>query len=240
MVVFKGRVDPNVVRVPLRSEAELVASSGEYSNGISMLTHEEIVRYQVLESHLESSLEPVASFSAYDSTSQLRTYSLQRHVPFKQDLRIMYSWVRYEKATLDSLREMIDRIRTLIKTNGLIPDLAGKHNVVMNGDNRAKLIDINNIRPLLSRDAWSSHGDAELRANWHHVLNTGGVKRFINPAYLDDKNYPVADVSLLVMRNWEQILGKSAAELNADEYYGLISNDTPRERLLNFFLHSDL
>lgn len=240
MVVFKDRAGHGVVRVPLRSEPELVAKSGEYQNGVSNLTHDEITRYHLLEDRLGGCLAPVAPFYAYDSSGQLRTYSLQRYTPFTRDLRTIDTWENPETATKDSLRELIDRIRLLIKETGLIPDLAGANNVVMNGGNRAKLIDVNNIQPLLSREEWSNRSEAELRQDWHRVISHRVMKDYISPGYLDDKGYPVADASVLVMRNWEKILGKRDADLDKDEVYGVIADGTMRDRLLSFFLHSDL
>lgn len=240
MVVFKARAGNAVIRVPLRSEEELVANSGEYKNGVSVLTHEEIEQYEKMEEHLGASLVPVSPFYSYDANGNLRTYSTQRFVRVKKDLRIINTWDPIENTTRDSLAELIHGVRKLIKACGLIPDLAGQNNVVLDARNKAKLIDVNNINTLLDRNSWSNYSDAELREKWHEVLSRHGVKRFINPKYLDDKNYPVADVSLLVMRNWEMILGKRDAELDQDEIYGLIAYGTRRERLLSFFLHPDL
>ena len=239
MVVFKARAGNAVIRVPLRSEEELVASSGEHKNGVSVLTHKEIEQYEKMEEHLGASLVPVSPFYANDSEGRLRTYSIQRYVAVKKDLRTLYTWEPIESTTKDSLAELINGIRRLIKACGLIPDLAGENNVVLDSNNKAKLIDVNNINPLLDRKNWSHFSDAELKERQHEILSLSGVKRFINPKYLDDKNYPMADISLLVMRNWEKVLGKRTTELNQDEIYGLIADGTRRDRLLSFFLNSD-
>jgi hypothetical protein len=88
---------------------------------------------------------------------------------------------------LDNLASFVDRIKTIVRRTGAIPDLAGVGNLIMTPSGGIKLVDINNISKL-STD--------------HHIP-------------IDDKGYPVSDKSIQALYRMEtRILGRSINPAN--------------------------
>jgi hypothetical protein len=74
----------------------------------------------------------------------------------------------FGRRLLEELDAFVTRVQRLMHGTGLVPDLAGTRNLLVTGDGRLHLVDINNIHPL----------------------------NFGETVPLDDKGYPVMDKSI--------------------------------------------
>ena len=75
----------------------------------------------------------------------------------------------------------VDSIRRMVMTAGFIPDLAGERNILITADGRLRLVDVNNVSP---------------------VVRGGSI-------YLDDNQYPVCDKSIEALSRMEtHLLGR--------------------------------
>lgn len=238
MVVFMERdyVPPRVLRVPFRTEHEL----GPPGQGaaLSPTTTEEIQNYHALITHLGDSVVPVEPFTAPDSLGRARTYSRQDYIPQDADRRSDPAQP-LGLVQIEYLRTFLNRMYSLIQNTGLIPDLAGRNNVVVDTGGRPRLIDVNNVGRLLG-DEWISVDASTLTGRWSNVVNTlrtPGTK--VHHAYFDDKGFPSADCSLWILRTLEARTGTRLAQLDADPIYGRLGSQTLRDFVLTQILNGE-
>lgn len=137
----------------------------------------------------------------------------------------------------------------MVNEMGLIPDLAGSDNILISHDKRYKgrvyLVDMNNIQPVLSQNLINIQKLKQLTAidptveriedltqrdlrEIYHVVVFLRQKFYavLHPQFLDEYGYPVADVSLSVLQEWEWLLGLPDRD---DPYRDLIPRFSLRE-----------
>jgi hypothetical protein len=86
--------------------------------------------------------------------------------------------------------EFVRCVKRMIAESGLIPDLAGEGNLILTDDGQIKLVDINNISPVIDSPRIA----------------------------LDDKGYPVCDKSVEALFQLETHLAAAAADPNRPPY----------------------
>lgn len=241
MDVYRHKNGEEVLRVPHRTEADLIARNGasEGDPEMSLTTQLEIIRHELLITHLGDSMVPVKPFKELDRLGRLRTYSTQPYISIQEGHPLqLYKGKHVPEVTRESLRSFIDRVRVLIQETGLIPDLAGNQNVVVDKSGSVLLVDVNNVRRLLGEE-WTLPAGQE-RSAYDRVRSIKYPPHLLHPEYLDDHRFPVADTSLYVLRTWEHFLGHSTSELDRDPLYGRLSSNSTRDTVLSFILNESL
>jgi hypothetical protein len=243
MVVFRYKEDPSVLRVPKRTETELKV---QQQNGVdtvhSRYTQEEIRRYNALIDILGQFIAQVNPFTAKDMNGKTRTYAHQQYYAF--DPRIDFSHLErclhdVSPRDITMIKKFIRKNKNLIRKVGLVPDLAGHSNVGMTMEGRSiRLVDINNIRDVIGEN-WLQISEQEFWKDAWPLMIEGRKKVFheiLHPQYLDEFDYPVADMSIIQMQNWELALGTMTPEtLGKDPIYGPLQSET-RQKFLRLLL----
>jgi len=222
------------------------------SNGISGYTKQEIKKHDVMFTFLGNSMMPVTPMSLVDGDDHVRTYAVQKliepsdHLP---DPRHFHLIQPLPEETRRSLIKLIKRVRRMVNEMGLIPDLAGCGNILISHGKRHKgrvyLVDVNNIQPVLSQNWIDIEKLKQIAAidptveriedltqrdlrEIYHVMVVLRQKFYavLHPQFLDEYGYPVADVSLSVLQEWERLLGLPDRD---DPYRDLIPRFSLRE-----------
>jgi hypothetical protein len=232
-----------VLRVPRRTEQQLINSSGSsgrtvLSRGhqISRVTEGELRDLEKAHSYIGAFLPDTTPFPDLDLHNDFRYYSLQRRVHIRQDLRICVGEVPAE--SLQSLERFIRDVRDMVSALALIPDLAGKGNLVLDELNQVQLIDINNFRRLIPDQEVEAGfpGEEELE---DYALGRKDIRKVLPRDFLDDLGNPVGDLSLAALQTLEiRGLGRSAEELDRDPFYAPLRCE--RRRLALALLRADL
>ena len=214
MTAYESLDGSQVLRVPKKSEGELcelydesesnvVVDNGDI-HSISEFTFNEIRRYRSLVRTLRNHVVKIYFFHGLDNSGELRTFSIQRKVDKKLDLgsfSTCFSNLNEElnQQEKENLKNFIVKIKLLIKRHKLVPDIANRGNLVLEEDGRVSLIDINNIRDLLTNEEWIREEYANLQMpELMRVVNRVNeeIREVFHPDHLDEYLFPIADKSI--------------------------------------------
>lgn len=244
MTIYPAYTGKTVLRVPKNTEKNLVQVSGKSGvfatktkdHPVSTHTIQEVEQYEKLKGYLGQFTVGVIPFQDFDQNGDLRTYSTQRFINKSKDLLNLelFSGDLNDK-TKRRLRLFVEDIRQMILEGDIVPDLVGHGNAVLDQKDNVWLIDINNIRPMVSNENWAK---PEFKNNISALRSAvlmqcrDQMNRVFHPDYLDDQNYPMADMSLERMKNWELNLGmQTPASVEKDEIYSKYLLDPLRQEI---------
>lgn len=128
-------------------------------------------------------------------------------------------------------------MKEMIQYEELIPDLCGRNNVVILNDGKLKIIDVNNIARIVTTEKWKSKIDEEDFQNaWATLLGKSRqeFKDSLPEGYLDINQYPIGDMSIWLLGEWEKFLDQYDEN---DNLYRTI-NSPLRERLTRYIVNS--
>lgn len=232
-----------VLRVPRRTEQQLINISGSsgrtvlsHGQQISRVTERELRDLEKAHSFIGAFLPDTTPFPDLDLQNEFRYYSLQRRVRISQDLRICTAGV--PEGSLQSLERFVRDVRNMVNAHSLMPDLAGKGNLVLDDSGRVQLIDINNFRRLVSDqeidESFPSEDELE-----DYALGRRDIRTAMPHDFLDDLGNPIGDLSLAALQTLEiRGLGRDPDELDRDPFYQPLRNE--RRRLALALLRADL
>jgi hypothetical protein len=234
MEVYPLVDERTVLRVPRRTEHQLIeefGSSGRRAladgHQVSSFTERELKDLEAVDSYIGAFLPDTTPFADLDLDDNFRYYCLQKRIMVVQDLRICTS--RLESYTArHSLERFIRDVRDMVDDIGLLPDLAGKGNLVLDRFNRVKLIDINNFRRFIPNEEIEEalSGDLDLD---EYVLGRKSIADLLPDDFLDDLGNPIGDLSLAALQALEvRGLGRSQAEVDRDPFYDPLRNRSRR------------
>lgn len=236
--------EKTVLRVPRRTEQQLIdeyGSSGRtaLSGGhqVSVTTEGELKNLDQVDSYIGAFLPDTTPFADLDLNENFRYYSLQKRITIKQDLRICTTRLT-SSTSCKSLERFIRDVRDMVDSVGILPDLAGKGNLVLDSSGRVKLIDINNFRRLVSDDEMEKALPQDLDLD-EYILGRKDFRAILPSDFLDDLGNPVGDLSLFALETLEMRgLGRNPNDLFKDDFYKPLHNE--RRRLALALLHSDM
>jgi hypothetical protein len=228
--------EKTVLRVPRRTEQQLIdefGSSGRVAlatgHEVSTVTDTELRVLEAIEAYIGAFVPDTAPLPDLDLEGNFRYYSLQRRVRVISDLRSCTSRVPDEHSRR-SLERFIRDVRDMVESLGLLPDLAGRGNLVIDRFGLVKLIDINNFRRLVP-DAELGVGPSEA----DREACARGLRKITDwlPAdFVDDLGHPIGDLSLAQLRKLEiRGLGRDCHAVDADPFYAPLRNEV-RRRIL--------
>jgi hypothetical protein len=234
-----------VLRVPRRTEQQLIeefGSSGRQAlvsgHQVSSYTERELNDLEAVDNYIGAFLPDTTPFADLDLHDNFRYYTLQRRIRVSQDLRICTSRIA-SPTSRHSLERFIRDVRDMVAHVGLLPDLAGRGNLVLDRYGMVKLIDINNFRRFVSDDeveAVVPEDEDELEP---YILGQRSLGSLIPRDFLDDLGNPICDLSLAALQMLElRGLGRPVKDLDRDLFYAPLAN--PRRRTLLALLRSDM
>jgi hypothetical protein len=244
MEVYPLVDERTVLRVPRRTEQRLIeeyGSSGRtvLSDGhqVSTTTERELRDLERASSYIGAFVPDTTPFPDIDLGDNFRYYSLQRRVKVAQDLRICTG--RLSSATSRrSLERFIRDVRDMVTSVALVPDLAGKGNLVLDQSGMVKLIDINNFRRLVRDEEVEAALPPALDLE-ELALGRQDIRPLLPKEFLDDLGNPICDLSLAALQTLEiRGLGRDANALDRDPVYAPLRNE--RRRLALALLRSDM
>lgn len=233
-----------VLRVPRRTEQQLIeefGSSGRQvlSDGhqVSAFTERELRDLESASAYIGAFLPDTTPFADLDLDHNFRYYSLQRRIEVTQDLRICTGGLS-TASSRNSLERFIRDVRDMVTQVRLLPDLAGKGNLVLDRFGMVKLIDINNFRRFVPDHEVevALPPEEELEP---YVRGHRNVREILPRDFLDDLGNPICDLSLAALQTLElRGLGRDARELDRDPFYAPLRNRW--RRLLLALLRGDM
>jgi hypothetical protein len=244
MEIFPLVDERMVLRVPRRTERQLIEVSGSsgrqvLSGGheVSKITEREIRDLERAHSYIGAFVPDTTPFADLDLNREFRYYSLQRRVRILQDLRVCTGPMP-SPTSRRSLERFIRDVRDMVQTLGMIPDLAGKGNLVLDQGGHVKLIDINNFRRLVRNEevdaTFPDHLDLE-----EYALGRQEIRERLPRDFLDDLGNPVGDLSLAALQTLEiRGLGRDPNAVDDDDFYRPLRHE--RRRLALALLRSDM
>ena len=237
MEIFPLVDEHTVLRVPRRTEQQLIdvfGSSGRKAlatgHEVSTVTETELHDLEAMEGYIGAFVPDTAPFADLDLDGSFRYYSLQRRVKVERDLRVCTS--RMTGYSFRSLERFIRDVRDMVEHLQLMPDLAGKGNLVLDRFGLVKLIDINNFRRLVTNEeidaAFPDDDAVEQFASCGSVPSVTQLPQ----DFVDDLGYPIADLSLKQLRNLEvRGLGRDHRRIDRDPFYAALNHER-RQQLL--------
>ncbi|MFA7685803.1 MAG: hypothetical protein WCX95_03310 [Candidatus Gracilibacteria bacterium] len=248
MQIYRSTDGKQVLRVPLYTESQLVtrtggsgvlASEGDPSSEISNDTVSDIDRYTTAKGYVGKNTVGVLPMYFPDQNGNWRTYSLQRYVPKKMDLgELWYRGDSLSETERKRIRRMIEDIRELITETGLIFDLCGSGNTVIDDKGFPRIIDVNMIQPLIPNDEVLTQDfkDPQLE---HDVIMAarldwrGRLRKMLNPQFFSMNGLPIGDWSIRRLQEWETQLGMQTRQsTEKDELYSKYINPL-RDEIIN-------
>ena len=233
-----------VLRVPRRTEPQLADEFGNSGrkalasgHQVSAYTERELNDLEAIDSYIGAFLPDTTPFADLDLDGVFRYYSLQRRVRVTQDLRICTGPLT-SATSRHSLERFIRDVRDMLYHVGLMPDLAGKGNLVLDRFGMVKLIDINNFRRLIPSVEVEAlfPEDVEMEP---FILGQRAIDEITPDDFLDDLGHPVFDLSLAALHTLElRGLGRDAGDLGRDPFYEPLQN-AQRRKLLSL-VHTDM
>ena len=233
-----------VLRVPRRTEQQLIdeqGSSGRRAlaagHEVSAVTERELRDLEAADNYIGAFLPDTTPFADLDLEGSFRYYSLQRRIRITQDLRVCTSRLR-SPTSRHSLERFIRDVRDMVQHVGLLPDLAGKGNLVLDRYGMVKLIDINNFRRFITDDEVEQRlPDAE--GLEPYIFGHRLVREILPPDFLDDLGNPICDLSLAALQTLElRGLGRDPHQLDHDPFYEPLRNR--HRRLILALLRTDM
>jgi hypothetical protein len=247
MKVFKSADGQTVLRVPLHTEQQLIERTGKsgilasYEDPLSEISNDtirDIHHYKIAKGFVGRNTVGVIPMHFPDREGNWRTYSVQRYVDKRMDMTDLWLQVDELSETVKKrIRRMIEDIKELVAETGLILDLNGHGNVVLDDQGFPRIIDVNMIQRLLPDDeillpqyrgeAKKSEVIAAARTGYNQELRT-----MLAPEYLSLSGYPIADWSIQRLQRWETYLGMQTHEsVLKDEIYSKYIHPTRDEVL---------
>lgn len=233
-----------VLRVPKRTEQQLIdefGSSGRtaLSDGhqVSTTTERELQDLERAGHYIGSFMVDTTPFADLDLHSNFRYYSLQRRVTITQDLRVCTTRLA-TPTSRRSLERFIRDVRDMVANLGILPDLAGKGNLVLDQSGMVKLIDINNFRRIIKSDEIESTFPADIDLE-EYALGRKNIRQLLPKDFLDDLGNPIADLTLAALQTLEiRGLGRDPESVESDSFYQPLYHE--RRRLALALLHGDV
>jgi len=234
-----------VLRVPRRTEHQLIeefGSSGRLAlasgHQVSSYTERELNDLEAVDNYIGAFLPDTTPFADLDLNDTFRYYSLQLRIRVTQDLRICTT--RLGSATSrHSLERFLRDVRDMVHHVGLLPDLAGRGNLVLDRFGMVKLIDINNFRRFVTNAEVEQALPIDDALLEPYALGQRSIHQILPADFLDDLGNPICDLSLAALQMLElRGLGRDAKQLDRDPFYEPLRN--PRRRLLLALLRSDM
>jgi hypothetical protein len=244
MEIFPLVDEQTVLRVPRRTEQQLIekfGSSGRKAlatgHEVSVVTETELRDLESVAGYIGAFVPDTAPFADLDLEGNFRYYSLQRRVRITQDLRVCTRRLGSFQSR-HSLERFIRDVRDMTKHLGLIPDLAGTGNLVLDQYDRVKLVDINNFRRLIGSEELDKAIPNDV--DWEpYALRQRSVAEILPPGYVDDLGHPIADLSLAALQNLEvRALGRERKALRLDPFYQPLTEQ--KRRILLALLRGEL
>lgn len=244
MEVYPLVDERTVLRVPRRTENQLIeefGSSGRRAladgHQVSSFTERELRDLEAVDSYIGAFLPDTTPFADLDLDDNFRYYCLQRRITVVQDLRICTA--RLESYTArHSLERFIRDVRDMVADIGLLPDLAGRGNLVLDRFNRVKLIDINNFRRFIPNEEIEAALPMDLDLD-DYVLGRKQISGLLPTDFLDDLGNPIGDLSLAALQALEvRGLGRRQEDVDRDMFYSPMHNK--RRRLALTLLRSEM
>lgn len=236
MEVYPLVDEKTVLRVPRRTEHQLIAefgSSGRVAlatgHEVSIVTDTELRDLEAIEGFIGAFVPDTAPFPDLDLKGSFRYYSIQRRVRIMVDLRSCTSRL-LDVHSRRSLERFIRDVRDMVESLGLLPDLVGRGNLVLDRFGLVKLIDINNFRRLVPDDE-IANGPTEADFDaWARGL--GRITDWLPAGFVDDLGHPIGDLSMAQLRRLEiRGLGRDSRAVDTDPFYGPLRNEE-RRRIL--------
>ena len=232
MEVYPMVDEVTVLRVPKRTEQQLVAeygSSGRIAlatgHEVSTVTDQELQDLEAIESYIGAFVPDTTPLADLDMDGVFRYYSIQRRIRPILDLRILTEPVTSPRSQ-HSLERFIRDVRDMHAALGLVPDLAGKGNLVLDRRGFVKLIDINNFRRVVPNDEFSATLPNDLEP---YAIGQKSIYGVLPPGFVDDLGHPIADLTLATLQNLEvRGLGRDVDQLQQDPFYAPLTCDKRR------------
>ncbi|MCA9664452.1 MAG: hypothetical protein KC503_02655 [Myxococcales bacterium] len=237
MQVYPLVDERTVLRVPRRSEQQLIdehGSSGRKAlatgHEVSVTTETELHDIEAMEGFIGAFVPDSTPFADLDLVGDFRYYCLQRRVKITRDLRLVNERLPLQ-ASRRSLERFIRDVRDMVNELGLVPDLAGRGNLVLDAAGLVKLIDVNNFRRLVpceELEACFSDDD--------EIAEYAASHKRIEPAlpvdFVDDLGHPVGDLTLQQLRTLEvRGLARDYKAVDRDPFYAPLRNER-RQKVL--------
>jgi hypothetical protein len=245
MEVYPLVDERTVLRVPRRTEQQLIDAAGSSGrkvlsagHQVSRVTERELRDLEKADSFIGAFLPGTTPFADVDLNGDFRYYSLQRRVKITLDLRVCTTPMP-TATSRRSLERFIRDVRDMVTSVALLPDLAGRGNLVLDGSGLVKLIDINNFRRLVPDEEIARSFPADEALLDELALGRKDVRDYLPRDYLDDLGNPIGDLSLAALQTLEMRgLGADPSKVDADPFYTPLRNE--RRRLVLALLHGDL
>lgn len=236
-----------VLRVPRRTEQQLIeefGSSGRQvladGHEVSFFTERELRDLEAVNSFIGAFQPDTTPFADLDLNDEFRYYSIQRRIRVVQDLRICAS--RLESATSrHSLERFIRDVRDMVQHIGLLPDLAGKGNLVLDRFGTVKLIDINNFQRYVPNEEFEGSLPTDLSQSdlMAYALGRKEIRDILPDDFLDDLGLPIGDLSLAALQALEvRGLGRDPDAADRDPFYEPLNSE--RRKLVLALLRADM
>jgi hypothetical protein len=231
-----------VLRVPRRTEQQLIDEHGSSGrkvmaagHEVSKVTDKELHDLEAIESFIGAFVPDTTPLADLDLEGNFRYYSLQRRVRVTLDLRSNAERLE-SRHSRHSLERFIRDIRDMHKALGLLPDLAGKGNLVLDRYGLVKLVDINNFRRLTTNDELAQVLPADLD---DYVMGFRDIRPLLPRDFVDDLGLPIGDLTLARLQQLEiRALGRDPAKVEQDPMYEPLNDD--RRRVVLAMLRGDM
>ncbi|MBW2732301.1 MAG: hypothetical protein JRH20_07885 [Deltaproteobacteria bacterium] len=242
MEVYPMVDEQTVIRVPRRTEAKLIAEHGSSGRKVlaaghelSNVTEQELHDIEAIESFIGAFIPDTTPFPDLDLEGNFRYYSLQRRVRPTMDLRDNTARLATSHS-LRSLERFIRDVRDMLSALSILPDLAGKGNLVLDRYGLVKLVDINNFRRLLPNDELQAALPNDLE---DYVLGLKDIRKVLPEDFVDDMGLPIGDLTLARLMQLEvRALGRSLADVRTDPIYAPLYHE--KRRIVLGLLRSEM
>ncbi len=234
MEVYPLVDERTVLRVPRRTEHQLIAEFGSSGrqvladgHQVSAFTEQELKNLEAADNFIGAFMPDTTPFADLDLYNDFRYYSIQRRIYIVKDLRICTSRIK-SPTSRNSLERFIRDVRDMVKHVGLLPDLAGRCNLVLDSFGMVKLIDINNLRRFITNEDIERTFPKDIPLE-EFALGRKDIRSFLPEDFLDDLGNPVCDLSLKALQTLElRGLGRNTKDLANDPFYSPLNHEKRR------------
>lgn len=237
MEVYPLIDEQTVLRVPRRTEQQLIAESGSSGrvvlatgHAVSAITDTELFDLDAVAAYIGSFIPDTTPFPDFDLDGHFRYYALQRRVHPIRDL-VCCSERLDEAHSRSSLERFIRDVRDLHASLQLLPDLVGKGNLVLDRYGMVKLIDVNNFCRLTADDSIDSAIlDEDIE---HFIVGRKQLRAHLPKGFLDSMGCPIAELTLHALHMLEvRGLGRDLRSVDRDPFYRTM-HSIKRQRILS-------
>ncbi|MCK5797888.1 MAG: hypothetical protein KAI47_11920 [Deltaproteobacteria bacterium] len=242
MEVYPLVDEHTVIRVPRRTEQQLIEEHGSSGRKVmaagyevSTVTEKELQDLRSIESFIGAFIPDTTPLADLDLAGNFRYYSIQRRLHPILDLRDNVECLEATHSRR-SLERFIRDIRDMHQALNLLPDFAGKGNLVLDSDGLVKLVDINNVRRLVSNEELDAAMPQDLG---EFLLGFRDIHRVLPPGFTDDLGMPVGDLTLARLQQLEiRALGRDVTTVENDPFYEPLYHE--RRRVILAILRGDM